>query len=245
MPKKGQITPIETRFWTKIRKHDGSDPNWIRQSDGSPCWEWQGTIHWRNYGMIAGETTYDEATQKSKKQNFLAHRVAYQIQIGEIKEGLYVCHSCDHTLCVRGDHLFLGTAKDNSYDRDAKGRQAKGDTHGTKLHPGTVAKGVSIGNSKLTNAQVEEIRESYRTTEMSQQTIADKIGVSQTTVSAVIRGKTWKNVEKDTPDQTKKAYVLTKDQKIAICGSDKSRIELSKEYGVTPNTIWRVRRKGF
>jgi hypothetical protein len=35
---------------------------------------------------------------------------------------IFVLHRCDTPACVNPDHLFLGTAKDNALDREAKGR---------------------------------------------------------------------------------------------------------------------------
>jgi hypothetical protein len=58
-----------------------------------------------------------------------AHRLAWIDAYGSIPAGLYVCHHCDRKLCVRPDHLFLGTAQDNSRDMIAKGR------HGQWTHP--------------------------------------------------------------------------------------------------------------
>ncbi len=72
----------------------------------------------------------------------LAHRVSYRLHKGDIPDGLYVCHKCDNRACVNPDHLFLGTATDNMQDMISKGR-------------GYTPR---EANSKLTKAQVDEIR---------------------------------------------------------------------------------------
>lgn len=41
---------------------------------------------------------------------------------GPIPKGLQVLHTCDNVLCVNLNHLFLGTAKDNTRDMFEKGR---------------------------------------------------------------------------------------------------------------------------
>lgn len=51
-----------------------------------------------------------------------AHRLAWRILNGPIPDGLCVLHTCDNTHCVRPDHLFLGTRKDNVNDMMRKGR---------------------------------------------------------------------------------------------------------------------------
>ena len=53
------------------------------------------------------------------------HRVAYEEAFGPIAEGLYVLHRCDTPLCVRPDHLFVGTQGDNIHDMWTKGRSAQ------------------------------------------------------------------------------------------------------------------------
>lgn len=75
------------------------------------CREYTG---WRNqsgYGRIkvAGKMPY-------------AHRVAYEVWVGPVPEGLCVCHHCDNPACINPDHLFVGTATDNMRDMWAKGR---------------------------------------------------------------------------------------------------------------------------
>lgn len=42
--------------------------------------------------------------------------------IGPIPEGMNVCHTCDVTLCVNVQHLFLGTQLENVADCADKGR---------------------------------------------------------------------------------------------------------------------------
>ncbi|WP_331186284.1 HNH endonuclease signature motif containing protein [Pseudomonas sp.] len=95
---------LPARFWAKVIKADG-------------CWKWSGSKHSFGYGMImkGGD---------AKKTKITASRASWLIHFGEIPEGLHVCHKCDNPECTNPDHLFLGTARDNSQDCIAKERRA-------------------------------------------------------------------------------------------------------------------------
>ena len=58
-----------------------------------------------------------------KKICYRSHRVSYFITYGRFPQELRVCHTCDNPSCVKPEHLFLGTAKDNFEDMAAKGRR--------------------------------------------------------------------------------------------------------------------------
>jgi len=51
-----------------------------------------------------------------------AHRLAWSLSYGDISVGMQVLHECDNRACIRLDHLFLGTQKDNIQDAISKGR---------------------------------------------------------------------------------------------------------------------------
>ena len=86
--------------------------NKVIVNDITDCWEWQGATNNIGYGMIRDE-----------KKMRTTHRVSYEEHTQtKIPRFLCVCHSCDNTICVNPNHLWLGTMKDNTQDMFAKGR---------------------------------------------------------------------------------------------------------------------------
>jgi HNH endonuclease len=83
----------------------------------SGCWLWMGTWDRGGYGKISNR----EAGKKSPVTH-KAHRIFYAVMVGEIPDGLFVCHKCDARSCLNPAHLFLGTNQDNINDMYAKGR---------------------------------------------------------------------------------------------------------------------------
>jgi hypothetical protein len=111
-----------------------------------------------------------------------AHHVAYELLVGSIPEGLQVLHHCDNPSCVNPEHLFLGTARDNTHDMMAKGRLLVGEHRPER-----------DGNAKLTREQVLRIRERYSRDRMARAQLAQEFGISATHVWAIIHRKVWKD----------------------------------------------------
>lgn len=92
------------------------------------CWLWRGSCDRSGYGQFIGKR---------------AHRVAWELVNGRIAARQFICHKCDNPICVRPDHLFLGSHEDNMRDMVRKGRSTKGIAKAnwnrkgrTKLDPG-------------------------------------------------------------------------------------------------------------
>ena len=56
-----------------------------------------------------------------------AHRLAWELAYGPIPPGMMVLHRnpCHHPACVRFDHLYLGTARENGQDKAALNQQQR------------------------------------------------------------------------------------------------------------------------
>ena len=85
--------------------------------DDNGCWIWQHTVNEKGYGLM---WIYKPGKHKGVKTR--AHRVSYETFKGPIPEGKYICHSCDVPSCINPNHLWIGTALQNSHDMIAKGR---------------------------------------------------------------------------------------------------------------------------
>lgn len=101
---------------------------------------------------------------------------------GPIPSGYYICHVCDTPGCVRPEHLFIGTQRDNMADCKAKGRtrSPRGEAH---------------HKAKLTSVDIREIRKA-RGHEIQINTAA-RFGIRQNNVSHIQRRETWRHVEEE------------------------------------------------
>lgn len=133
------------------------------------CWLWQGRRNPSGYGR------FDLRTGAGRWQAFLAHRVAYEIFVGKIPDGLVVCHACDNPCCVRPSHLSVGSQRDNLGDAAAKGRTARGETH---------------PHAKLTAQQVAEMRYLF-SQGVRQRELSRRFGTAYQNVSRIVRGERW------------------------------------------------------
>lgn len=135
------------------------------------CWEWQGGTYSHNgYPLMSFQ-------MNGRTLNRRASRIAFELSNGFLDDGEVVMHICDNRNCVNVSHLRRGTQAQNLADRDAKQRQARG---------------ASCGRSKLTEAQVLRIRELAPTTRRS--VIAAEFGICFTTVTMIIKRRTWKHI---------------------------------------------------
>ncbi len=160
-------TPLATVDMTYEERFD------YYHTKGEGCWEWHGaTFGTRGYGAY-----YDG------KRTMGAHRHAYERANGPIPRGVFICHQCDNPRCVRPDHLFAGTPKQNTQDMLAKGRQ-------------NPPKGERQGRSKLNTEAVRRIRELADST--TRAALARQFGISRAAVIAVLNRRSWAHV----PDLT-------------------------------------------
>lgn len=93
--------------------------------DGFGCWEFTGTTS-GGYGMIGRPNNGGMA---------LAHRISYELFVGEIPEGLTIDHLCRNRRCINPWHLEAVTGKVNVLRGDGPTAKNVRKTHCPKGHP--------------------------------------------------------------------------------------------------------------
>lgn len=104
-------------YTERSKNADYSKRFWAKVDKSGDCWLWTGTMRStkirRGCFWIAGK-------------RYPAYQIAYKLA-NKVEDfgGLFVCHRCNNTECVRPEHLYLGTHQDNMNDRKNAGHYAR------------------------------------------------------------------------------------------------------------------------
>jgi len=158
----GKKQNVQTRFWKRVKK-----------SDPESCWEWQGGRFNTGYGVF-----------NMNPKVMTASRASWILTHGEIARDQHVLHKCDNPPCVNPNHLFIGIHNENTADKVAKNRQAKGE---------------EAGSAKLTNEKVRAIRLLAKITKTSNYKLGELYSMSHTAIGRILSGKTWAHLLEVTP----------------------------------------------
>lgn len=153
--------------------HRSSFMDYVSTHGPDECWPWTGSQNGRGYGRLNFEGYYDQA-----------HRASWRIHRGEIPAGKNVLHTCDNTLCVNPNHLFLGNQQDNVDDCIAKGRFRAGSNP---------QRGEYSACALLNDDKVREIRRLLEEGHKHKD-IAEWFNVARPTITNIAMGTRWRHV---------------------------------------------------
>jgi transcriptional regulator with XRE-family HTH domain len=180
---------------------------------------------WEVYGRAQEANGYYLITRQSKQ--IYLHRYIYELTCGTIPEGLIVRHKCRNSTCINPEHLELGTQSDIMRNI-------------MKLGQSSTPKGKECWKAKLTENQVKEIFLSAE----PQEILAERFGVTRTTISEIQTGKTWRHVTANLtpPVRPKQQIKLTTNQIIEIFLAEGTLKEIAQRFGISPYTVYEIKK---
>lgn len=208
-------------FWSNVIKSDG-------------CW---------NYKKIDGKPPkkgYGYISFNGRK--WPANRFSWMIHNGPIPDNLLVCHRCDNPACVRVDHLFLGTVKDNAQDKIIKGRSGVRSGFESKLTKITFEDAVNV--VRLAASGVRQFK------------IAQRFSITSSLVSRILNGqfapeaiasvpgayeqiRQWKSIHRRGENSGTAKLTWDKVRKIrSLFATGKyTRISIGRRFGISPQSM--------
>ncbi|MBA4019174.1 MAG: HNH endonuclease [Pirellula sp.] len=123
----------EKRFWSKVEKIEGG------------CWIWTA-------GKVAGGYGHITFRRDGKQVDQLAHRLAYQLLVGPIPEGLEIDHLCRNRACVNPEHMEAVTSRVNTLRGNTRAAANLAKTHchrGHELNEANVYRGKNAPNQRI------------------------------------------------------------------------------------------------
>ena len=142
----------------------------VQPEPNSGCWLWNGSTHPRGYGQLS----FGHRVTK-------AHRLAWELKNGPLPAGKMALHRCNVRCCVNPDHIYPGTAADNTADMMRAGR---GHSMPGAIHPKT----------HLTEQDVLRIRKDYWEDGVSRKMLRETYQLSRGGLDAIIYRKSWKHI---------------------------------------------------
>lgn len=155
------------RFWSKTTRVGG-------------CLEWNGRYNADEVPICKYKGTKSASVR----------RIVYKLAIGPVDDDAFVLTTCNNKRCVRHSHMKVGTREE--WRIKAANNIPTGDEHYYQLCPEKRPYGSRCGRAKLTEDIVREVRK--RAANESGKSIAQSLGVWQSTISKILTGKTWKHV---------------------------------------------------
>ncbi len=157
------------------RAHTLEEAFWRHVTRGEPdaCWLWEGATDTNEgYGQV-----------KFRRKRYIAHRLSYFLATGDDAIGQLIRHRCptgSNRACVNPAHLLPGTNIENMRDM---------------VEEGTQARGMRIKQSKLTDAEVLQIRTLGQT--RSAEAIAPLFNISNVMARKILDGVWWRHLLPD------------------------------------------------
>lgn len=216
---------MSERFWSKVDRSAGA----------GACWPWLGGRDKDGYGRFS-----------HGRRTARAHRFAYELAHGPIPSGpngrpLCVLHECDNPPCCNDSHLKLGTNAENVADRDAKGRQARGDRHWSRVRPERLARGDRHG--ARTKPESRTRGEQHWTRQSPDKCPRGDRNGARTKPETRARGDAngfRKYPERKLLGARNPAARLTEEIVRAIRAADGSQSAIARQFGLPRNTVRHV-----